>query len=143
MKIEKVDPNREPFSDYRLVGTVLTVAGIAVDLEAEQENQEKVIAITKCSVTKQAVRGMKPCCEYMADIIIPPRKYETVTVDPPPKGKGKGKDGERQEPQAEEKPLPLDLGEVILRTWPVGARGEINEETGAESEGAEGEKDAE
>jgi len=128
MIIEKVDPHRESFSDYQLTDSILTVAGIAVDLEAEQGDQEKVIAITKCGVTGKIMRGMMPCCKYLADIIIPPRKYKEVEVteEPvtPPKGKPKDEDAVTH---TENVPLPLDLNSVILRTWPVEVSGENNQ----------------
>jgi len=115
MIIEKVDPNREAFSGYQLTGSILTVAGIAVDLEAEQEDQEKVIAITLCGISGKAMRGMMQCCKYLADIIIPPRKYELVEAE-----------DEEAVTHTESVPLPLDVDSVILRTWPVEASGENN-----------------
>jgi len=147
MTIQKVDPNREAFSDYQLVEKTLTIAGISVDLEAEQEDQEKVITFTRCGKTGNIVRGMvMPCCQYLAEIIIPPRKYEEVEVEDepvtPPKGKPKG--DEEVTTHTEIIPLPLDIESVIFRTWPVEAQEETNseEETDSESEG-EGEENAE
>ena len=127
MIIEKVDPNREAFSDYQLTGSILTVAGIAVDLEAEQGDQEKVISITKCGITGKVMRGMMACCKYLADIIIPPRKYDLVEVtdEPAAPPKGKPKD-EEAVTHTESVPLALDLDSVVLRTWPVEASGETN-----------------
>ena len=137
MIIEKVDPNREAFSDYRLAGSILTVAGIAVDLEAEQEDQEKVISITECGITGNVMRGMMACCKYLADIIIPPRKYDLVEVkdEPvtPPKGKPKN---EETGTHTESVPVALDIDSVILRPWPVEEQEETQEEERGEEENA-------
>jgi len=140
MIIQKVDPNREAFNDYQLEDKILTIAGILVDLEAEQEEQEKVIVITKCGKTGNVVRGMMmPCCQYFAEIIIPPRKYEEIEVEDKPVThlEGKPKGDEEVTTHTENIPLPLDIESVILRAWPVEAKVEPN------SESKEGEKDAE
>jgi hypothetical protein len=124
MIIEKVDPGREAFSDYSLEVTMLTVGGIAVDLEAEQGDQETIITFSNHE--GMIHRGMMPCCEYVADVIIPPRKYETMEVE----GE-RGKNDKDEEPKmlTESVPVALDLDSVILRLWPVAAQGE-NEQQG-------------
>jgi hypothetical protein len=122
MIVEKVDPSREAFSDYSLDGMVLTIAGIPVNLEEEQGDQEVIITFASCDGTVH--RGMMPCCQYAADVIIPPRKYETVEVAEPgsgTSGSGGNKKGSGEEPEThtESVPVLLDLDSVTLRLWPV------------------------
>jgi hypothetical protein len=119
MIIEKVDPVRESFSDYSLAGTVLTIGGIAVDLAAEQGDQEVVITFSEHG--GMIHRGMMPASAYIADVIIPPRKYDQVESD----GEG-GEADEVPESETENVPAALDLDSVVLRLWPV--RHEHNEE---------------
>jgi hypothetical protein len=124
MIIEKVDPNREAFSDYSLEGTVLTVGGIPVDLETEQGEQE--VIITFSNHEGMIHRGMMPCCEYVADLIIPPRKYETVEVE---NELGEDEDAdEGPKTHTESIPVPLDLDSVVLKLWPVVVQGENEHE---------------
>jgi hypothetical protein len=122
MIVEKVDPSREAFSDYSLEGAVLTIAGIPVKLEEEQDEQEVIITFAACE--GKVHRGMMPCCQYVADVIIPPRRYESVEVDGPPENafSGDGKKGDQEEVPAthlETVPVPLDLDSVILKLWPA------------------------
>jgi hypothetical protein len=119
MIIEKVDPSREAFSDYSLEETILTVGGIEVDLTAEQGDQESIVTFAICN--GKVHRGMMPCCEYVADVIIPPRKYDLAEMA-----------NEEAETRTESVPVPLDLDSVTLRLWPVTAQGE-NEEQGVMS----------
>lgn len=112
MILQKVDPNRACFSEYTLEGAILTIGGIPVDLAAEQEEQEQVL--TFCSCNGMIHRGMMPCCKYVAEVIIPPRRYELVEVaderDEADEGPGT---------HTETVPLLLDLDSVILNVWPV------------------------
>jgi hypothetical protein len=128
MIIEKVDPGREAFSDYSLEETILTVGGIEVDLAAEQGDQETIVTFASCNGTVH--RGMMPCCEYVADVIIPPRKYDLVEVENENGGNEKG--NEEPATHTESVPVLLDLDSVILRLWPVTAQSE-NEEQGVMS----------
>jgi hypothetical protein len=117
MIVNKVDQKREAFSNFSLEGSILTIADIAVDLEAEQDDQEVVITFSSCAGTVH--RGMMPCGEYIADVIIPPRKYEMVEVE-----------DEELETHTENVPAPLDLDSVTLQLWPIvdARREEIKEE---------------
>jgi hypothetical protein len=121
MIIEKVDPAREAFSDYSLEGTILTIGGTAVDLEAEEGDQEVIITFGSCNGAVH--RGLMPRCTYVADIIIPPRKYDTVTT---------ARENEGEE-TTEQVPRPLDTDTVTLRLWPV--VDEAESETNNENEG--------
>jgi hypothetical protein len=118
MLIQKVDPSREVFSDYSLEGTILSIGGIEVDLEAEQENQE--VIITFSNHNGMIHRGMMPCCEYVAEVILPPRRYEAVEVDGPPVKAFSGEEGEEvPATYIETVPVPLDVDSVILKLWPA------------------------
>jgi hypothetical protein len=135
MIIQKVDPAREAYSDYSLEGTVLTIGGITVELEREQEEQE--VIITFSDHNGMIHRGMMPCCTYVAEVVIPPRRYETVEVDGPPSNafSGDGKEGEEGPVQhMETVPVLLDLDSVILKLWPV----EHDRQEGGNMEGGEG-----
>jgi hypothetical protein len=132
MIVEKVDPSCEAFSDYALDGAVLVIAGIPVNLEEEQGDQEVIITFAACN--GKVHRGMMPCCEYVADVIIPPRKYEMVEVEGPGSGTaGSGNDNDQDEEAAthtETVPVPLDLDSVTLRLWPVVEQSETTHQQG-------------
>lgn len=109
---------------------MLTIGGIAVDLEAEQGDQEVIIT---CSNHNGMIRrGMMPCCEYVADVIIPPRKYEKVGVAGPSSGTAGSGDtddnDEEPETHTESVPVSLDVDSVTLRLWPVAVQGENEQE---------------
>jgi hypothetical protein len=112
MIIETVDRSREAFSDYSLDGAVLTIGGIPVNLEEEQGDQEVIITFARCNGTIH--RGMMPCCEYVAGVIIPPRKYDPVEVEDENREKDEG-----PATRTESVPVPLDVDSVTLRLWPV------------------------
>jgi hypothetical protein len=120
MIIEKIDPVRESFSDYVIDGTILTVAGVTIDLALEEGDQQVIIQFGSCQ--GKVHRGLMPCCEHVADVVIPPRKYQTVEVDGPPQGmthSGIGEDEELPATHTETMPVPLDVESVVLNLWPV------------------------
>jgi hypothetical protein len=137
MIIKKVDPAREAFSGYALEGAVLTIGGIAVDLETEQEDQEVIIAFSDHN--GMIHRGMMPCCAYAAEVLIPPRRYETAEAEGPPEGAFFGsEEGSQSEAPAthmETVPVPLDLDSVIVKLWPAehGRHEEVNMAEGEEN----------
>ena len=105
MYIRRVDHNRACLSDYTLEGTRLTIGGIAVDLAAEHGDQEQVITFSSCN--GMIHRGMMPCCVYVAEVIIPPRRYEMVAV------------ADESGTHTESVAVPLDRESVVLALWPV------------------------
>jgi hypothetical protein len=115
MIIEKIDPSRESFSDYFLDGDSLTIGGVTIDLAAEQGDQEVIITLGRCN--GMVHRGLMPCCVYVAEVVIPPRRYESEEAE-----------GEGGEVTTVTTPVPLDAESVVLRLWPVdnGADNEIN-----------------
>jgi hypothetical protein len=123
MIIEKVDPARDAFSDYSLEGTVLKISNKTVDLAAEENDQEVIISFGSCD--GMVHRGLMPCCEHVADVIIPPRKYQSVEVDGPPASStreapaGKGGKDSVPETHVENVAVPLDLDAVTLKLWPI------------------------
>jgi hypothetical protein len=118
MIVEKVDPARDSFSDFSLKEKILTIGGIAIDLEAEEDDQEKIITLGACN--GMVHRGLMPCCIYVADVIIPPRKYDPVEVDGPASSNaGGGNADEEQGTHIEMVPVPLNTGIVTLRLWPL------------------------
>lgn len=128
MIIERVDKKRDCFSDYTLNNGVLTIGGIPIDLQTEQQEQEVIITLCRCG--KVVHRGMMPCCEYVAEVIIPPKKYQTIEVEDTSNGSD-STEGEEEEMEAkthtEQVAVPLDLDTVVLHLWPV--------EAGQEQEG--------
>jgi hypothetical protein len=130
MIIQKIDPAREAFSDYSFDGAILTIGGIAVDLEAEQGDQE--VIITFSDHNGMIHRGMMPCCKYVAEVLIPPRQYLSVETEGPP-ASFTG-DGEVLATHMETVPVPLDVDSVILKLWPAeDGRQETDMAEGAEN----------
>jgi hypothetical protein len=120
MQIQKIDPNRECFNDYSLDGTLLTIGEITLDLEAEEQDQEVIIPFGSCE--GMIHRGLKPCCDYVAEVVIPPRRYVVIDVDNEPQTGNEGiGDEPDEEPgtHTENVPVPLDLDSVILKLWPI------------------------
>jgi hypothetical protein len=133
MIVEKVDPLRNSFSDYSLDGNILIIGGVTVDLDAEEGDQEVIISFGSCN--GMVHRDLMPCCTYVAEVIIPPRRYETVEMDGPASGisTGSGKGEQSDEVPAthmETVPVPLDVASVTLKLWPIvdESQGEINQQ---------------
>jgi hypothetical protein len=118
--IEKIDPARESFSDYGINGTILTLGGVTIDLALEEADQQVIIQFGSCQ--GKAHRGLMPCCERVADVVIPPRKYRTVEAGGPLRGMtggGEEKNNELPATHTETVPAPLDTESVVLKLWPV------------------------
>jgi hypothetical protein len=119
MIIKRVGKHQEVFSNYELEGKILSIAGIPLDLEAEQRDQEVSISFSRHNGKVQ--RGMMACCEYVAEVIIPPRKYQTVeVVDTKTDDTTEGEGGET-EPRTHTKQVPLDFDfdTVVVYLWPI------------------------
>jgi hypothetical protein len=120
MIIEKIDPARESFSDFSIEGTILTIAGLTIDLALEEGDQQVIIQFGSCQ--GKVHRGLMACCEHVADVVIPPRKYQTVEVDGPPQGMAHNNEDDDDEIPAthtETVPVPLDTESVVIKLWPV------------------------
>ncbi len=114
MIIEKVDPLRECFSDYSIDGNTLTIGDITLDLAAEEGEQQVIIPIGSCF--GKVHRDLMPSCVYVSEVIIPPRKYETIIEKD--NRSGTGTEDEDQE-TTKSIPIPLDTETVVLRLWPA------------------------
>jgi hypothetical protein len=120
MIIVKIDPSRESFNDYSIDGTMLTIAGLTIDLALEEGDQQVIIQFGNCQ--GKVHRGLMPCCRHVADVVIPPRKYQTVEADGPPQGmthSGIENNGELPATHTEMVPVHLDAESVILNLWPM------------------------
>jgi hypothetical protein len=107
MVVKKIDPLRDCFDDFSLNGTILTIGGEKVDLADEEEEQEKIITFGSCN--GKVHRGLMPRCVYVADVIIPPRKYETAKDEEADEGGGA---------ETVSNALPLDTTTVTINVWP-------------------------
>jgi hypothetical protein len=117
MIIEYIGKQDHAFSDYVLDGATLTVAGIAVDLAAEQQDQELRIVFVRHE--GKIRRGMIPCCEYAVEVVIPPRRYETVEIPASEESEilEEGTEQIAEEAYMGSIALPLDTETVMLRLW--------------------------
>jgi hypothetical protein len=121
MIIKKIDPARESFSDYSIDDTILTIAGVTIDLALEEGDQQVIIQFGSCQ--GEVHRGLMPYCTHVADVVIPPRKHQTVEVEDPTQGMahgGIGENGELPATHTEMSPAPLDVESVVLNLWPIG-----------------------
>jgi hypothetical protein len=101
--------------DLNLEEKVLTVEGVDIDLEAEVQDCQTLITITRTEAG-DFVRGLGGKAGYVADIEIPPREYRFEET------------GEGETMTTERIALPLNLNVVILRLWPFGAEKTMLEE---------------
>jgi hypothetical protein len=132
MQIQKVDPSRESFGDYSLDEHILTIGEIVLDLDEEERDQEVIISFTQCE--GMVHRGLMDCGDYVAEVVIPPRRY--VQEEVPDEAKEGDDPDEELGTHTENVPVPLDIESVILKLWPVvdsldGA--EIDEQEGVEN----------
>jgi hypothetical protein len=92
-------------ADYSLSGTVLTVEGVAIDLQDRQDSVQKVIDISLDGNMK-AREGVGAW--YVATVILPAKQrelYDTGELD------------ENENQVMAERDLPLDMSKVELRLW--------------------------
>lgn len=78
MIVRRVDSKRESYREYSIGEGILTIGGIAIDVGAEQGEQEVIITLSRCG--GEVHRGMSAGGAYVAEVIIPPRKYDLVEV---------------------------------------------------------------
>jgi hypothetical protein len=99
--IKELQP--EPFIDWSLDGTLLTIGDIVLDLEEEQQDSQAIIDI--CEKDGKLVKGLGDT--YVATVVIPPAQYQLVET---------GIDGEGN-PIYENEKLPIDTESVQLILW--------------------------
>jgi len=93
----------EPFVNWSLDGTLLSVGDIVLDLEEEQQDSQAIIDI--CEKDGKLVKGLGDT--YVATVVIPPAQYQLVET---------GIDGEGN-PIYENEKLPIDTESVQLILW--------------------------
>lgn len=131
MIVKKSDSTFPCFDDYSLNGTILTIAGIATNLEDEQQDQEVIIPFGRCN--GMIHRGLMSCCSYVAEITIPPRRYELVEVSEEVV-EDEEEENVRPGTHTESVPLPIDIESVVLTLWPYEPEAENNNHLGQGNE---------
>jgi hypothetical protein len=96
-----------PVSDYVLEGSMLTIAGVNIDLASRQSDVATTVDLT-VDRTGAVTEGLSG--SYVASVVIPPRQYQLVDS---------GEIDVDGEPIIERQPLPLNVGAVLLFLWPV------------------------
>ncbi|MCD6526989.1 MAG: hypothetical protein J7K75_08390 [Desulfuromonas sp.] len=96
-----------PVSDYALDGSVLTVAGVAIDLAARQADVTAMVDLTADhnGVVAEGLAG-----SYVASVVIPPRQHRFVDS---------GELGFDDQPVMSRQALPLNVAAVQLFLWPM------------------------
>jgi hypothetical protein len=122
MIVKRVDSTRECFNDYNITDGILTIGGIAIDVRVEQAEQEVIITFCRCG--GMVHRGMSAGGAYVAEVVIPPRKYDLVEAEVVSSA-GYGEEGKLQ---AERVVVPLDLDTVSVTLWPIEAEVENEQE---------------
>lgn len=92
----------QPIADFAVAGTVITIAGIAVDCAERQLDTAVSIEIrTGADGVTEGGDGA-----YLAQIAIPARRYEEIP-------------GETEEGPIEIVPVPLDQNAIDITLWPM------------------------
>lgn len=94
----------QPVADFSVSGCTVTVAGLAIDCEARQEDSTVHIEVREHSGAAVEGGNKGP---YLATISIPPREYEETSAE--------AEDGESTERLA----LPLDHNAIVVTLWPT------------------------
>jgi hypothetical protein len=110
MRIEQVKAGSPVLEDYTVSGAVVSFGELAVDCEVEEADSTVYIPIMRAAASGVLVQGpLAPDAgANIAEIIIPPRRYESV-----------------EELNSENEivivphPLPLEMERVTLRLWPL------------------------
>ena len=104
MIISEVNTGKK--AKYNLSGTVLSVAGVEIDLQQRQEDMQKIVDISLGRDMQVASEGVGPW--YVATIVIPPRQRELYLTDE------LDEDGNKV---MAERDMPLDISKVELKLW--------------------------
>jgi len=96
----------QPVADFLVSGANVTVAGVAIDC-AERQQDIAVSVEVRQNIGGPSEGGNGA---YLAQIEIPARRYETVTVPA---------EGEDEQPTELREPLPLDPNAVVVTLWPT------------------------
>ncbi len=93
---------------------VLTIEGVSIDLAGAEADCQTILNVTNDEGT--AILGLGGKKGYIADVEIPPRRYENVEEEV---------DGKTVVKSAA---LPLDLNAVLLKLWPFPVESENQKE---------------
>lgn len=104
MIISEVNTGKK--AKYNLSGTVLSVAGVEIDLQQRQEDMQKIVDISLGRDMQVASEGVGSW--YVATIVIPPRQRELYLTDE------LDEDGNKV---MAERDMPLDISKVELKLW--------------------------
>lgn len=96
----------QPVADFSVSGANVTVAGVAIDC-AERQQDIAVSVEVRQNIGGPSEGGNGA---YLAQIEIPARRYETVTVPA---------EGEDEQPTELREPLPLDPNAIVVTLWPT------------------------
>lgn len=96
----------QPVADFSVSGTNVTVAGVAIDCAARQQDVAVTVEVRQnLGGPSEGGNGA-----YLAQIEIPARRYETNTIPA---------EGEDEQPTEVSEPLPLDPNAVVVTLWPT------------------------
>jgi hypothetical protein len=112
MIIQKLGKESDNYVNFYASGNMITFEDqVSVNLEEEEQDEEVVIPV--CSNGVNYHRTLHNDCAYVAQIIIPPRKYivEYENVQNEETG-----DTELKETKTL---IVFDVNNVILRLWPI------------------------
>jgi hypothetical protein len=112
MIIQKLGKETNNYVNFFLNGNVIIFPDqFIIDLEAEERDDEVTIPV--CSNGTDYHRTLHEDCAYVAQIIIPSRKYNIDYEDVENKETGEFESKEISIP------VPFDVENVILRLWPI------------------------
>jgi len=109
MQVTLMQPS-QPIADVSISGTNITVAGISIDCAARQRDVATMIEVRNNAGTP----GEGGDGAYLAQIEIPARRYETITIPDEP-----GENGETGQSSEVREPVPLDPDAVVVTLWPI------------------------
>lgn len=99
----------QPVADFSFADSVVAVAGVIVDCAARQMDSAVIVEVR--TGNSGAVEGGNGA--YLAQIVIPARRYITVQSTAPVVAGAMGQSGTTQEP------VPLDPNAVQVTLWPT------------------------
>jgi hypothetical protein len=112
MIVKRLGSDTDTYADFSVEGNVITFSD-QLDIDLESEEQDDEVNIPICSNGTEYHRDLHPGCAYVAQIIIPPRKYDIDYVDVENQESGEFESKEVK------LPIPFDVENVVLRLWPI------------------------
>ena len=101
-------------------GTELNIADGALKMDLARQQQDSEV-VRDVMATGEGLLNVGAGDYYVAEVVIPPREYEEVEVEPAEDAaQGEtGQTGGREEPAIERRALPLDMDKVEVRLFSV------------------------